>query len=751
MSVVEVHTCAHCAKLVIDMSQSRGDDFVPTAEPTPQVTLLFNQTLRDVQQAQIEGCTFFEHLLSFMLWSYELDTISAEWKGREDELLLYAKVTWDTNKWDLVVFRGIGFWNAHEGEEVCWWNTKFDVYSTKDDIASTSILTRPINTCPGSQQNLDRMREYLAACSRGDEPHRSCQKPNIGSFMPSHLLMIEESTTDSPFHVNLVPNTSACAAPYAALSYCWGGDQPHKTIKRNRVERTSSGVPWDHIPKTIQDAVTVTARLGLTYLWVDSFCIVQDDEQSKAREIALMPQVYKQADVTIVASRSTNATEGFLSDIHPDEVTSFTCKLPFRCPDGRLGSIYLVESGERTDVEPIDDRGWTLQESYLSSRLIKFGSRQSTMICQCSGKRPRIVDGWKENQMHQHDPSISFLSQQQSRSNEIGKIGGAEGNFDTLALWEKCLSMYTRRNLTVPTDRCLAISGIADQIASCIGGKYFAGIWERSLPFGLLWGVSDAQPHPSAYQGPSWSWTSVNGCIEHGESAIYHKDVRQKGLLKVLDVDIELCEPLARFGAVKHGHLRVRGRLLKARWTQAGLLLTGPHTESGHDEVVISSECELLYFNPDTTRMKFVSTMIQELNESEFATISDLESESSDRSLWASVTHTRSRFHDENRDSRDLGPEEYHDKTKVSKYLDVYLLEVCWHSGGPIGLVLVEIANEGTPVSNYRRFKRVGLFDFVRYDESQKPRRMSSDEWQKLMHRQQHCFDWAELADIQVE
>jgi hypothetical protein len=45
---------------------------------------------------------------------------------------------------------------------------------------------------------------------------------------------------------------------------------------------------WHEIPMTIQGAVTVVAKLGYRYLWIDSICIVQDDVEQKGAAIEMM-------------------------------------------------------------------------------------------------------------------------------------------------------------------------------------------------------------------------------------------------------------------------------------------------------------------------------------------------------------------------------------------------------------------------------------------------------------------------------
>jgi len=38
-------------------------------------------------------------------------------------------------------------------------------------------------------------------------------------------------------------------------------------------------------PRTLQDATTVVRSLGIRYLWVNAFYIIQDNENNKAKEL----------------------------------------------------------------------------------------------------------------------------------------------------------------------------------------------------------------------------------------------------------------------------------------------------------------------------------------------------------------------------------------------------------------------------------------------------------------------------------
>jgi hypothetical protein len=167
---------------------------------------------------------------------------------------------------------------------------------------------RPMNLFPGSEQSHSMAQYWLKTCL---ESHTQCAKPR-GDFMPTRLLEIEQFHDQTYYpRLRLRETFGRDFAPYAALSYCWGGKQPITTTSQN-INQHLIRINYTDLPNTIQDAITVASKLGLRYLWVDSLCIIQHDRQDRTFEIGQMPSIYSQARVTISASRASSVQEGFL-------------------------------------------------------------------------------------------------------------------------------------------------------------------------------------------------------------------------------------------------------------------------------------------------------------------------------------------------------------------------------------------------------------------------------------------------------
>lgn len=107
------------------------------------------------------------------------------------------------------------------------------------------------------------------------------------------------------------------------------------------LQRHKTVLPFQDLPATVKDAITVASKLGIRRLWIDSLCIIQDGNRDQAWEITKMPLIYSQATITIAATHAKGVYDGFLMDGKPR--AGF--KLPYQCRNGKAGSvIFFPES-----------------------------------------------------------------------------------------------------------------------------------------------------------------------------------------------------------------------------------------------------------------------------------------------------------------------------------------------------------------------------------------------------------------------
>lgn len=97
---------------------------------------------------------------------------------------------------------------------------------------------------------------------------------------------------------------------YATLSYCWGGYRGFLTEQASLRDRLSC-INFYDLPRAFQDAVDVTRRLNIRYLWIDALCIIQDSREDWEREASHMASIYSKCKVRIAASAITDPTQSF--------------------------------------------------------------------------------------------------------------------------------------------------------------------------------------------------------------------------------------------------------------------------------------------------------------------------------------------------------------------------------------------------------------------------------------------------------
>lgn len=84
------------------------------------------------------------------------------------------------------------------------------------------------------------------------------------------------------------------------------------------------------------------------------------------------------------------------------------------------------------------------------------------------------------------------------------------------------MSSYSKCCLTYPSDKLIALSGIAKYMTEITGDEYIAGFWRKSLLRFLPWNVTDHQEpdkqNPARespdYRAPTWSWLSMDGRLD---------------------------------------------------------------------------------------------------------------------------------------------------------------------------------------------------------------------------------------------
>lgn len=331
--------------------------------------------------------------------------------------------------------------------------------------------------------------------------------------------------------------------PYACLSHRWGFSKPLQLLKDNKVDFTTT-IPWDSVPQLFKDAMTVAVQLGLRFIWIDSLCIVQDDDADWQTEAASMASIYKNARLTIAASAACGSEESLFCHCSP-LMLGKSLETSSRCP-------YTVRQQPRHSVRitphvfPLRTRGWAFQERLLSPRVVHFGYDEvvwecrELKKCECGYSNPTgdvaLLDAF-------HKAVSPCLSKSFSE--------------DARRLWWIVVEQYTRLELTYPRDRLMALAGVAQEIGAKYQahlGRYFAGLWENELLLQYAWaadGLLSARPFP--HVAPTWSWASITSPITYHKSSYIH--TFQAEIIDI--VTVPACP--SPFGQIASGSATLKG------------------------------------------------------------------------------------------------------------------------------------------------------------------------------------------------
>lgn len=335
--------------------------------------------------------------------------------------------------------------------------------------------------------------------------------------MPSRVLDLQADN-----QIRLV-ESNGLKHEYVALSHCWGTGPRFNTTKQSLSNRYTHICLAD-MPRTFQDAVTVCQQLQIQYLWIDSLCIIQDDDSDWLREAAAMGKTYKNAFITIVASRAGSDQEGFLQPREGNteavldmvDMAGQSCNItltPWKT------NLHWTAEGVRAVRQPIakdhplTKRAWAMQERYLSRRKLLYCTEQIYWECQ---EITSSEDGIKST-------ALEF---------QVDRLWTPDDGF---RLWYDMIAGYSACGLTFESDVFHALYSVAHTVAQASGRTFYAGLWIEDLACSLAWqvrptlklyhytsGVMDFGKDDSKdcrktiqYQAPSFSWASRRGGVDY--------------------------------------------------------------------------------------------------------------------------------------------------------------------------------------------------------------------------------------------
>ncbi|KAL3425070.1 hypothetical protein PVAG01_04351 [Phlyctema vagabunda] len=379
------------------------------------------------------------------------------------------------------------------------------------DANAIDTLALPGN--PDSPAIHQQAKKWLEDCQ---ENHPECGNLSWSSTNPTRLLHILSDSTVQLIHC---PLGAGKITGYVALSYCWGSwDQltkaekqiveDGKTTKYN-IQRRSQAFDCAELPATIQDSIVLVYHLGIEYMWIDTLCIVQDDNQDWQHEAALMHEVYGNARFTLCASSSESATEGLLKE---REAWSPMTK-PCRLYDQWIASFDVSLNDIRAN-SPLANRAWTLQEEFLSPRILYWSAQRMYWSCSITHHVELVKSRTPSSIAYYQPPRERSMFSEVQVSQRFLKSCRKGQRRVLHESWLDVIESYTRRELSHAQDRFPALSGLASRYyLAQKGDEYMAGLWRKTFAEDLTWRVTEPKLTEKGKSlreiAPSWSWASL--------------------------------------------------------------------------------------------------------------------------------------------------------------------------------------------------------------------------------------------------
>ena len=229
-----------------------------------------------------------------------------------------------------------------------------------------------------------------------------------------------------------------------------------------------------------------------------------------------MGEVYKRSYCNVAATGAVNSTEGCFFTRNPNLIMPSQVIIKWDDWDGITEQAYQVVPGPELwsatfNSEPLNRRAWVLQERMLSPRVIHFGKQQLWWECHalnaCESYPKSLPGSLSHGPMNslkrlalgtdfskyvlEYDESLIPKTADTVKPNDLARLQRVRPFY---MFWATNVEVYSVGGLSRPSDKLVALSGIATEMQRLLSDDYYiAGLWRFSLPSHLLW-MTEVKP-----------------------------------------------------------------------------------------------------------------------------------------------------------------------------------------------------------------------------------------------------------------
>ena len=553
-------------------------------------------TIKEIRNSAKSGC----HVCAMWCVSLQKSTYSSTIRDEDScELTIYRnpydwalKLSTDKLSVRLLLSQATENLNRTVFGEAIW-----DMGVVSEFTKTRMTALQPLSSTNTGHRAIPQIKDWLRVC---ETEHEQCRIKTGSEHHHAKSFRLIHVGTDIHPTVRLVSTHELGHLPrYTTLSHRWTTVTQATQLTWKNLGARLVSIQTDAWPKIYRQALSFTQQLGIQYIWIDSMCIVQDSrddlpKQDWDEQATLMDYIYTNGVMNLAGFQNENF-DGFTAT--RNLLTEAPCVLT-RNSEPRTHYLCSVEHHNQNavDLSPLANRGWIFQERLLSRRAVHFGYQ---LYWECPSLRAcEVFPTGFDRPLGVHGPRVEY-ARDFKQTFKATLLEPQVCNYEKTVrdlhnLWGEILSMYSKTNLTMLSDRLIALRGIVNALLEHYRlpeTSYAAGIWQPCLPVMLVWRSS--KKHTTTEEArsrrqtllqhfPSWSWASSDGPVGVGYSDYsYHANL--KHLVKITSMQ----GTDDRLRTIDHAYIHLHGwvfqfdqRMIKQQDTN-GSLETYVHLEDG--------------------------------------------------------------------------------------------------------------------------------------------------------------------------